>query len=328
MYLINIKTFIFPLFFLRISTVSASFNLGPNANPITEPAALPSLLPRQGNKYGYTLCEPMNAIFSSCQTAMSDDGSLLFTDLAKCYCYSSSSWAPSAYDNAYASCLIYMETASPSIFSAPWLVNPWQTAPCSAWSAMAGIAILSIPGPLNFEAGLTATSATISAVKGTSDPNRQACSLWSKKISSCSIDHRSVFRTISGGLQSPVNEASCLCYTTMSGSLSSYAPRGYDNYWSSCLNWYKTAKPDLYFDTILAVTSHSVIATPCAQLGDIVAYDASARPTMTETIRELGSRRHVRRRRTRSPRLQPLLSRQTSLVRLLLALCLISATCY
>lgn len=288
MFLISIRTFIVPLCFLLISTISASFNIGPNANTLTEPAALPSLLPRQGNKYGFTLCEPLNAIFSRCQTVMSDDVSLLFPSLAKCYCYSSSSWAPSAYDNAYSSCMIYMETASPSFYSASWLVNAWQTAPCSAWSAIAGIAILSIPGLLNFEAGLTAASATITAANSTTDPNREACSSWSGKISSCSIDHRSAFRTISGGLQHPVKEASCLCYTTKSGSVLSYAPSGYDNYWSSCLNWYKTADPELYFSTILAVTSESVIATPCAQLGDFIAYDASARPRMTGTATGAG----------------------------------------
>lgn len=283
MSLISIQTLLVPLGFLLISTASANFDIGQNANPITEPAALPSLVPRQGNKYGYTLCEPLNAILSQCQTAMSDDGSLPFASLAKCYCYSSSSWAPSAYDNAFSSCRTYMETASPSFFSASWLVNPWQIAPCSAWSAMAGIAILSIPGLLNFEAGLTAASATITAGNSTKDPNRQACSSWSGKISSCSIDHQSAFRTVSGGLHHPVKEASCLCYKTKPGSILSYAPHDYDNYWSSCLNWYKTANPELYFNTILAVTSQNVIATPCAQLGDIVAYDASARPTITGT---------------------------------------------
>ena len=79
-----------------------------------------------------------------------------------------------------------------------------------------------------------------------------------------------------------------LCYTTKSGSILSYAPSGYDNYWSSCLNWYKTANPELYFNTILAVTSQSVIAIPCTQLGDFIAYDASARLTVMGTATEAG----------------------------------------
>lgn len=61
-----------------------------------------------------------------------------------------------------------------------------------------------------------------------------------------------------------------------------------DNYWSSCLNWYKTANPELYFNTILAVTSQSVIAIPCTQLGDFIAYDASARLTVMGTATEAG----------------------------------------
>lgn len=288
LFLLRIRMLIFPFYILLISIASASFNIGPNANPITEPATFPTLLPRQGNKNGYTSCESMNEIFNRCQTAMSDDGSLLFNSLAKCYCYSNSSWAPSAYDNAFSSCMGYMKTVSPSFYSASLVPNAWQTAPCSGWSAIAGIAILSIPGLLNFEAGLTATSASITAANSTTDPNRQACSSWSKKISSCSIDHRSAFQTVSGGFQHPVKEASCLCYTTGSGSFVSYAPSGYDNHWSSCLNWYKTADPKLYFNTILAVTSQSVLAHPCAQLGDFIAYDASARPTMTGTATRAG----------------------------------------
>ena len=184
MSLIRIRTFV-ALCFQLISTASASFNIGPNASTITEPTAFPTLLPRQGDRYGFTLCESSLSIFSRCQTAISDDGSLAWASLAKCYCYSSSSWAPSAYDNAFSSCMVYMKTISPSYYSATLVPNAWQTAPCSAWSAIAGIAILSIPGLLNFEAGLTAASASITAANSNKDPNRQACSSWSGKISSC-----------------------------------------------------------------------------------------------------------------------------------------------
>lgn len=283
MFLMHIRTVLVPLCFLLISSASATFNIAPDANPITEPAALPSLVPRQGNRYGATSCDSIMSISSRCQATVPNFDALLFDSRAKCFCYSSSSWAPSAYDHAFASCASFMKTISPSYYSASFVVKAWQTAPCSQMSAMAGIAILSIPGLLNFDAPLTAAAATVTAANSTTDLNRQACSSWSGIISSCSINDRSAFQTISGGLQHPVKEASCLCYTTGSGSILSYAPSRYDRYWSSCLSWHKTANSELYFNTILAVTSENEIVTPCAQFGDIIASESIALATMTDS---------------------------------------------
>lgn len=282
MNLIQIGTLVVLLFFPLLVSASASSNVASHAVHITEPPAYPTLLPRQADRYGFTSCLSMMASISRCSSAISNYDSLPFASLTKCFCSASFSWAPSAYDNAFANCMSYMKTVSPSYYSASLVPNGWQTAPCSQVSAMAAIAILSVPGLVDFEVGLNTTSANIKTAKSTIDSNRQACSSWSGIISSCSVDHRSAFKIVSGGFQHPVKEASCLCYTTASASFLSYAPNGYDHYWRSCLKWYKTAKPEFYSKTILSELSESEIVTPCARIGDVIASEASAMATTTD----------------------------------------------
>ncbi|KAL8915084.1 MAG: hypothetical protein Q9171_000387 [Xanthocarpia ochracea] len=58
------------------------------------------------------------------------------------------------------------------------------------------------------------------------------------------------------------SQASCFCYSS-----SSYVPRSFDNYYSSCLSYLETADTELY--SSLTIGNTVAISTPCASIGDL-----------------------------------------------------------
>ena len=56
--------------------------------------------------------------------------------------------------------------------------------------------------------------------------------------------------------------ASCFCYSS-----SSYAPRSFDNPYSSCLSYLETADTELY--SSFTIGNNFAISTPCAAIGDL-----------------------------------------------------------
>jgi hypothetical protein len=94
------------------------------------------------------------------------------------------------------------------------------------------------------------------------DANVAACSSYSSLASSCAAATPSF-------AQLPFSsEASCLCYT----AVSTYAPSIYDGYWGSCLNYYQTASPDYYSQSL---SRGALPRTPCAAAGNVLGTNAA-----------------------------------------------------
>jgi hypothetical protein len=88
-------------------------------------------------------CNSANEILNSCSSQTPGFSSLQPTEQAKCLCYvSTSSWCPTAFDNAIATCALYARTAASSAYAA--------IAPLTGFCGSVG--------------SLTATSATYSVV--------------------------------------------------------------------------------------------------------------------------------------------------------------------
>jgi hypothetical protein len=63
-------------------------------------------------------CNSVNSMLNDCSSSFNGFWSLQPKDKAKCLCYvSSSSWCPTAFDNAVATCAGYAQTADPSVYS-------------------------------------------------------------------------------------------------------------------------------------------------------------------------------------------------------------------
>ncbi|KAE9381002.1 hypothetical protein N431DRAFT_433162 [Stipitochalara longipes BDJ] len=73
------------------------------------------------------------------------------------------------------------------------------------------------------------------------------------------------------------NQAPCLCYSS-----TAWVPSIYDNFVSSCFQYYKTASPSFYA-SLTYQAGGSPVSTPCHKAGDVVAqlssYEASASTT-------------------------------------------------
>jgi hypothetical protein len=63
-------------------------------------------------------CNSANEILNSCSSQTPGFSSLQSTEQAKCLCYVSTSWCPTAFDNAVATCVVYASTAASSAYAA------------------------------------------------------------------------------------------------------------------------------------------------------------------------------------------------------------------
>jgi hypothetical protein len=88
------------------------------------------------------------------------------------------------------------------------------------------------------------------------DANVAACSSYTSLSGSCAA------ATSSFAALPFSSEASCLCYT----DVSTYAPSIYDGYWASCLNYYQTASPEYYSQSL---SGDTLTRTPCAAAGNV-----------------------------------------------------------
>lgn len=94
------------------------------------------------------------------------------------------------------------------------------------------------------------------------DANVAACSSYSSLASSCAA------ATPSFAQLAFSSEAGCLCYTASS----TYAPSIYDGYWGSCLNYYQTASPEYYSQSL---SGDMLPRTPCAAAGNVLGTSAA-----------------------------------------------------
>jgi hypothetical protein len=203
--------------------------------------AAPHLARRQAGENSPS-CAGFYSLESSCSYATTNFLNLSFDQQASCLCYSSSQWVPSVFDGYFATCLSYLATASPAVYSAV-VGTGMPTAPCAAVAT-------------------TTTSGTPATTNGTPTPvttsfdaNVLACSSLDLMESSCSQ-----FTPSFTDLPFSV-EASCLCY-----SGSTYAPSIFDRYWGSCLAYIQTADPSLY---TVSLSGSAAISNPCVLEGDV-----------------------------------------------------------
>lgn len=157
-------------------------------------------------------CILLNSIASSCSVATASFFDQPFSVAATCLCYSGSSYQPTIYDNAIETCLEYLSTASPPLYTS--LTAGGNTdSPCAS-------------------VGNVRTNTVI-------DSNLISCSSWYSLEVSCSSDN-----LFSSAPPFSV-QASCLCYTS-----SVFAPTAFDGYWDGCLEYYKTASSAYYYSTL------------------------------------------------------------------------------
>jgi hypothetical protein len=170
-------------------------------------------------------CGPWENIENSCAAANPSYTLLTaFVSQAPCLCYSSSTWAPNIYDDALATCLSYLSTASPAFYTSIDGPNLPRT-PCDEVSSVVG------PGASGITSGPTAAP--------TGDPNYDACLSWQSISSTCQA-------SIPAFASLPIpTEDKCLCYTS-----GTYAPSIFDGYWASCLAYFSTASPTFYSSSL------------------------------------------------------------------------------
>jgi hypothetical protein len=94
------------------------------------------------------------------------------------------------------------------------------------------------------------------------DANVAACASYSSIFGSC-VAATSSFQQLPFS-----SEATCLCYTASN----TYAPSIFDGYWGSCLNYYQTASPQYYSQTL---SGDSLTRTPCAAAGNVLGTSAA-----------------------------------------------------
>ncbi|OAP58485.1 hypothetical protein AYL99_07575 [Fonsecaea erecta] len=211
------STFIFPLVLGFLGSAFA----------ITQAPKLPSLLIRQEGDLAS--CELVNSIAAACSASTSNLFDQGFSVAASCLCYSGSVYQPSIYDGAIETCLAYLSTASPPLYTS--LAGSGQTgSPCAS-------------------VGDVRTNTAI-------DSNLISCSSWYSMEASCSGDN------INSSPPPFSIQASCLCYTS-----SVFAPSVFDGYWDGCLDYYKTASSAYYYETLSSPGKD--LNTPCARVGDV-----------------------------------------------------------
>jgi hypothetical protein len=191
-----------------------SFSLLSSAKSLTitkapQAQALPLIARQAGDP---SSCILLNSIASSCSVATASFFDQPFSVAATCLCYSGSSYQPTIYDNAIETCLQYLSTASPPLYTS--LAAGGNTdSPCSS-------------------VGNVRTNTVI-------DTYLISCSSWYSLEASCSSDD-----LFSSAPPFSV-QASCLCYTS-----SVFAPTVFDGYWDGCLEYYKTASSAYYYSTL------------------------------------------------------------------------------
>ncbi|OAL34939.1 hypothetical protein AYO20_05900 [Fonsecaea nubica] len=191
------------------------------------PKLPPSLLVRQDGDLAS--CQLVNSIAAACSASTSNLFDQGFSVAASCLCYSGSIYQPSIYDAAIETCLAYLSTASPPLYTS--LAGSGQTgSPCAS-------------------VGDVRTNTAI-------DSNLISCSSWYSMEASCSSDN------INASPPPFSIQASCLCYTS-----SVFAPSVFDGYWDGCLEYYKTASSAYYYETLSSPGKN--LNTPCARVGNV-----------------------------------------------------------
>jgi hypothetical protein len=223
--------------FLGLLLTLASGSLG-SRNPITSSATLHPLLLRQAGDPAS--CDLVNSIAGACSASTVSFFDQPFSVAATCLCYSGSIYQPSIFDGAVETCLDYLSTASPPLYTS--LAGSFGTgSPCSL-------------------VGDVRTNTLV-------DYNLVSCSSWYSMEASCSSDD------IASSAPPFSVQASCLCYTS-----SVFAPTVFDGYWDGCLEYYKTASSEYYYETL----SNGNLNTPCARVGDVRAISTTS-PSSTIT---------------------------------------------
>ncbi|KAL8915643.1 MAG: hypothetical protein Q9172_006812 [Xanthocarpia lactea] len=97
------------------------------------------------------------------------------------------------------------------------------------------------------------------------------CSSLSSKQSSCKAATPGFEYIIAWSSQ-----ASCFCYSS-----SSYVPRTFDNYYSSCLSYLETADTELY--SSYTIGNNVAISTPCASIGNLEEATTRGRDIVSRT---------------------------------------------
>ena len=217
------------------------------------------VLARRQDDPGLTSCQPWLNILDSCTVATTSFTDLPFSGQASCLCYSVCSWQPTVFDHAWGTCLAYLSTASPSLYSqiggktlaetpcqkvGNVVITGTGTCGTAARGSASATTVLTSP-PLT--TGPTKTSAGTPA--GTSD-----CLSWELIEASCQ-------RETTAFTDLPVTQqASCLCYTSRT-----FAPSIFDGYWGSCLAFLSTSSTAYYS----SVGGDAQPRTPCAEWGDV-----------------------------------------------------------
>jgi hypothetical protein len=102
-------------------------------------------------------CSSWDSILLSCSASIPSFSALPFSVEASCLCYESSTYAPTIYDNYWASCLNYFSTASPALYSSSLGGDAILRTPCAAEKPYTpttfGGSLLTSPG-----SGATATA--------------------------------------------------------------------------------------------------------------------------------------------------------------------------
>jgi hypothetical protein len=130
-----------------------------------------------------------------------------------------------------------------------------------------------------------ASSASITAPPRPLAPRQTASSTFDANIAACS-SYSSLQASCAAATTSFTDlpfssEASCLCYT----DISTFAPSIYDGWWNSCLNYYQTASPSYYSQSL---SGDTLTRTPCAAGGNVMGT-AAATGVVSSVVAGTGS---------------------------------------
>lgn len=184
---------------------------------------------------------------------------------APCLCYSSSSWAPSIFDDAIKTCADFASTADPENYSDLAHFEGFCTfagdvlkTPAAKSASTTSVAAKSTPSstasvttaPPTTSPPTTSPPSTASSVALNSNPG---CSFVSFAFSYCN--------SVSPGFSKfdLTSQAPCLCYSS-----TSWAPQSFDVPLSSCADFVKTASPPAY-------SGFSELEGFCTVIGDVLA---------------------------------------------------------
>jgi len=243
-------------------------------NVLTQPASVPAHTtppPSQSTAVGGDLdsnpgCSLVSFALSYCISASPGFTTLAPSLQAPCLCYSSTSWDPSLFDNAVATCAEYASTAVPSDYSAFSALEGF----CSSVGNVLSQPV-SVPAQTTTQIAISTTPppSQSTAVGGDLDSN-PGCSLVSFALSYC-ISASPGFTALAPSLQAP-----CLCYSS-----TSWDPSLFDNAVATCAEYASTAVPSDY-------SAFSALEGFCTSVGNVLAMTTSAIST-TSTYRMLSS---------------------------------------